>query len=127
MSKEKTSFVVVKASFYPTNPKEYDLKLMTQVKKHAEIYNAFTDMLPGLALPMQKIMKTLSKKNLMWSTTMACRRFINLYILLLFVGCSSPEELLQIHRGQALGTTYIIQYQGNALRYAQNQKPLIVF
>ena len=60
----------------------------------------------------------------MWSTTMACRRFINLYILLLFVGCSSPEELLQIHRGQALGTTYIIQYQGNALRYAQNQKTI---
>ena len=60
----------------------------------------------------------------MWSTTMACRRFINLYILVLFVGCSSSEELFQIHRGQALGTTYIVQYQGNALRYAQNQKAI---
>ena len=42
LREKKLHFVVVKASLYPTNPKEYDLELMTQVKEHAEKYNAFT-------------------------------------------------------------------------------------
>ena len=42
LKEKKLHFVVVKGSLYPENPKQYDLKLMAQVKEHATKYNAFT-------------------------------------------------------------------------------------
>lgn len=38
---KKLHFVVVKGCLYPTNPKDYDMKLMTEVKSHAGKYNAY--------------------------------------------------------------------------------------
>ena len=42
LKEKKLHFVVVKGSLYPHNPKEYDLKLMDQVRDHATKYNAYT-------------------------------------------------------------------------------------
>ena len=42
LKEQKLHFVVVKGCLYPTNPKKYDVKLLSQVRDHANKYNAFT-------------------------------------------------------------------------------------
>ncbi len=42
LKEKKLHFIVVKGCLYPNNPKDYDLKLMSQMKLHADKYNAFT-------------------------------------------------------------------------------------
>ena len=54
-------------------------------------------------------------------TMKACKKFISV-IFISLVACQSPKANVQVHRGNALGTTYSIQYQGNAMDYSQNQK-----
>ena len=56
----------------------------------------------------------------------AYKKFISAACISL-VACQSPTDYVQVHRGNALGTTYSIQYQGDAADYSQNQKAIDSF
>ena len=58
----------------------------------------------------------------MWLIMPDYKKYISALLLVFVVGCQENTLSLQKHTGRALGTTYLVQYQGPAQAFAQNQK-----
>ena len=58
----------------------------------------------------------------MWSIMLDYKKYISVLLLVFVVGCQENTLSLQKHTGRALGTTYLVQYQGQDQAFVQNQK-----